>query len=104
MRKRMVTRTITITKAQVLAVDLATEELQTVEVTVTGEPKNEKALVKAIDESGALSAAKFVTVKDVEVSRVKYGMTEADFVKAAYVISDDADAEADTDTDTDDEN
>lgn len=93
MRKRMVTRTITITKAQVMTVELKTEEIKTVEVTITGEPKNEKALIKAILDAGTLhDGEKFVAVKSAEVSRVKYGMTEADFVKAAYVISDDADA------------
>lgn len=104
MRKRMVTRTITITKAQVLAVDLASDEIKTVEVTITGEPKNEKALVKAISEVFDENGAKFVAVKSAEVSRVKYGMTEADFVKAAFVISVDGDADDFDDADANDEN
>lgn len=84
-RKRMVTRTLKITNAVVLRVNLQTQETIKEHVTVSGIFKDNKNLLKAIckmdDEN-----LKTVSIISTEVVNKLYGMTEEHFLEEAQEI------------------
>ena len=83
----VVTRTITSTKAVVLAVDTVNEELVEKTVILPRTYNDETAIKKAIVNLKLLPDTLVVSkVKDTEVSEKRYSMTEEKFIEHADVI------------------
>lgn len=85
-RKPMITRTITTTCVQALALNLGTHENQTISVILPRTYKDDKALEKALKEAKVPAGLKPVLVLSSEVVETLYGMTEEDFIAAAEVL------------------
>lgn len=86
MRKPMVTRTITTTTVNVLCLDTETAEPFNTEVKVPRTYKDDKKLLKLVQEmlnTDVVSAVKIVDKQEIECL---YGMLEEDFIKYAHVI------------------
>ena len=85
-RKRMVTRTVTITTAMALCLNIETAEPENVTLDIPGKFGSDKAL---LDHFGAVyntDKKKAVTIVSKEEKEVKYGMPETDFITKAVVI------------------
>ena len=85
-RKPMITRTITTTRVQALALNLDTHENETITVILPRTYKDDKALEKALKEAKVPAGLKPVLVLSSEVVETLYGMTEEDFIAAAEVL------------------
>ena len=84
-RKPMITRTITTTRVQALALNLDTHENETITLILPRTYKDDKALEKALKEE-VPAGLKPVLVLSSEVVETLYGMTEEDFIAAAEVL------------------
>lgn len=85
-RKPMVTRTITITKANVLCMDIQTAEPFNKVVTLPRTYKDDKTLMKKVQEVVETDTVKAVHVVDKEEVETLYGMTEQEFIQKAVVL------------------
>ena len=103
-RIKMVTRTIEATKAEVKVVTISTDEITTINSTVSGiftDPTDATLLklVKKQNETEDLKVLKVIAVSDASEL---YGMTEEDFIKSAKVLDKETrkvlEAEAETST------
>lgn len=83
-RKRMVTRTITSTRATVTVYDIASDEIKTVEYRLSGELSADAAL-KVIEKEHA--EVRPMKVTEVEVHEELYGMPEEKFMELAEILS-----------------
>lgn len=85
-RVPMVTRTIPITVVNVFCVN--TEDRSTFEqsITLPRTYKDEVKMMKAIEKVLDGEPIKAVSITGYEVQETLYGMTEADFIKAATVL------------------
>lgn len=83
MRKPMVTRTITTTKAIVLCVDVQNGESCNEVVTLPRTYKDDAKLLKAVQGAIDTDTKKAVHVVSSEVVETLYGMSEADFIVGA---------------------
>ena len=88
-RTPMVTRTITSTKVTVMAVDLNTDEVVNITLTVPRTYKSDEEILKAVkksqsEEDKAVHA--IVKVVHKEVQEALYGMTEVEFIEAAKLL------------------
>ena len=87
-RKRMVTRTITMTTVEVMCVDVETKEVVNRQYQVSGsyvyQPDKLLKIVKLEHETPAF---KIVDLQNSYEQEVVYGMEEADFIKYAQVIT-----------------
>lgn len=79
-RQPMVTRTITATKAVMYAANVATAQLEEVEVMLPREYKDEEHMLKMANKLSDNSNLRYVHVKSYEVVETLYGMTEAEFI------------------------
>lgn len=84
-RERMVTRTVTTTKCEVMSVNVTTEEVHVKDYTLTGEQTKETAL-KQLKKLYETETEKIVTVNSVSLNETLYGMPELDFIKLAKVL------------------
>lgn len=88
-RERMVTRTITTTRYEVLCVDTSTAQTLFKEFERTGEiidnDDKELSLLKKDYETETL---KLVQINNKAVSEILYGLSEVDFVRVAHVLND----------------
>lgn len=82
-RKRMVTRTITSTKAEMLVYDIASDEIKRVEYKLSGELSEEAALKAIAKEHTEVRPLK---VTEVVVQEELYGMTEEKFLELAVIL------------------
>jgi hypothetical protein len=82
-RKRMVTRTITITKAKATVYDIDKGKIQTLEYKLSGELSADDAL-KAITKEHA--EVRPLKVTEVEVHEELYGMPEEKFLELAEIL------------------
>ena len=80
MRKPMITRTITTTKATLMVADTMAGEIMNQEVTLPRTYKNDEAIIKAARTLVETEELKVVSVVHVEITEALYGMTEADFI------------------------
>ena len=85
-RKPMVTRTITTTKANVLCMDIQTAEPFNKVVTLPRTYKDDKTLMKKVQEVVETDTVKAVHVVDKEEVETLYGMTEQEFIQKAVVL------------------
>ena len=85
-RKPMITRTITTTRVQALALNLDTHENETITLILPRTYKDDKVLEKALKEAKVPTGLKPILVLSSEVVETLYGMTEEDFIAAAEVL------------------
>ena len=99
-RKPMVTRTITTTQVNVLCLDIVAGEPFNQQVTLPRTYKEDKKLMKAIEEVVNTENVKAVHVVAKEEVETLYGMSEQDFINNAVVLDNETRrpiGEADTD-------
>ena len=82
-RKRMITRTITSTKAKATVYNIEKDEIQTLEYKLSGELSADDAL-KAITKENA--DVRPLKVDEVEFNEELYGMTEEKFLELAEIL------------------
>ena len=85
-RKPMVTRTIVTTKVNVLCLDINSAESFNKVVTLPRTYKDEKKLLKKVEEVVNTDEVKAVHVVDKEEVETLYGMTEQDFITNATIL------------------
>lgn len=82
-RKRMITRTITVTTAKATVYDIASDEIKTVEYKFSGELSSDVALKVITKENKEVRPLKVIEVK---VQREIYGMPEEKFIELADIL------------------
>lgn len=82
-RQPQVTRTITTTKAVLMAANISTGELVDVEMILPREYKDSEAILKMANKISDNPNMKYVYVKFTEVVETLYGMSESDFLRYA---------------------
>lgn len=97
-RKPMVTRTITTTKVNVLCLDVESAEPFNKAVTLPRTYKDNKKLLKAIEELVNSDTVKAVHIVDKTEIETLYGMTEQDFITNATVLDPATRKEIETET------
>lgn len=85
-RKPMVTRTIVTTKVNVLCLDINSAEPFNKVVTLPRTYKDEKKLLKKVEEVVNTDEVKAVHIVDKEEVETLYGMTEQDFITNAVIL------------------
>ena len=85
-RKPMVTRTITTTQVNVLCLDIVAGEPFNQQVTLPRTYKEDKKLMKTIEEVVNTENVKAVHVVTKEEIETLYGMSEQDFINNAVVL------------------
>ena len=85
-RKPMVTRTIVTTKVNVLCLDIKSAEPFNKVVTLPRTYKDEKKLLKKVEEVVNTDEVKAVHVVGKEEVETLYGMSEQDFINNAVVL------------------
>jgi LytS/YehU family sensor histidine kinase len=85
-RKPMVTRTIVTTKVNVLCLDIKSSEPFNKVVTLPRTYKDEKMLLKKVEEVVNTDDVKAVHIVDKEEVETLYGMTEQDFITNAKIL------------------
>ena len=84
-RVRMVTRTVDVTVAEVMQIDVNTAEVKIVIYELPGKFTDNDAILKSINNDIPVSI-KAVAVQSVNTKEVLYGMPEIDFIKMAKVL------------------
>ena len=85
-RKPMVTRTIVTTKVNVLCLDINSAEPFNKVVTLPRTYKEEKKLLKKVEEVVNTDEVKAVHIVDKEEVETLYGMTEQDFIINSTIL------------------
>lgn len=85
-RKPMVTRTIITTKVIVLCLDVNSAEPFNETVTLPRTYKDDKKLLKSVEEVINTETVKAVHVVDKKEIETLYGMTEQDFINNAKIL------------------
>ena len=85
-RKPMVTRTIVTTKVNVLCLDIESAEPFNKVVTLPRTYKDEKKLLKKVEEVVNTDEVKAVHIVDKEEVETLYGMTEQDFITNSTIL------------------
>ena len=102
-RKPMVTRTIITTKVNAMCVNLESAEVFNKEVTLPRTYKDEKKLLKAVENVVNNDKEKAVQIVDSSEVETLYGMTEQDFIDSATVLDPKTRKELEQSTTDDDE-
>ena len=82
-RKRMVTRTVTGTEAEVKVVVISKDEITNIKVTVGGEFTDNEKLLKAIKKETETDDLKVLSIVTSTKIDKCYGMLESEFIKLA---------------------
>lgn len=82
-RKRMVTRTVTGTEAEVKVVVISKDEITNIKVTVGGEFTDNEKLLKAIKKETETDDLKVLAIVTSTKIDKCYGMLESEFIKLA---------------------
>lgn len=86
-RKPMVTRTIQTTKAKVLCLNVETAQSFVQEVVLPRTYKDDKAVLKMVEEIVNNDTVKAAHVISTEVNETLYGMTEQKFIELAKPLT-----------------
>lgn len=84
-RKRMVTRTVEQTTAQVMTIDVTTAEVQ-VRLYDIGGQYNDEELLKKLQKLFQTDTLKLVHIESQTCNEVLLGMDEEDFIRLAKVL------------------
>lgn len=82
-RARMVTRTIDITTAHIMCLDVTKSAVTTMEVEIPGGITDEGAIMKWVKKNYETATFKCVSVVKQTTTEVLYGMPEQDFIRVA---------------------
>ena len=82
-RERMVTRTVSMSVATVICMDIKTAEVSKIYVKMGGGVTEEKEILKYARKVHETDTFKVVAVESVETEEVIYGMPEAQFILLA---------------------
>ena len=85
-RKRMVTRTVTGTQAEIQIVTISATEITTIKTTVTGEYADNDKLMKAIKKQVETDDIKVLQILTSEKINKLFGMPEAKFMEEAIEL------------------
>jgi hypothetical protein len=85
-RKPMVTRTIVTTNVKVMAVEVPTGATKQVELTLPRTYKDEKKLLKTIQDSFDTDELKHVHIISKEEVETLYGMSELKFIENSTIL------------------
>lgn len=85
----MVTRSIKVTKANVLVADLSAGKIEETSVVISGTFSSEKKLDAALHDALDNDGYHLVKRVSAEVREVLYGMSESDFIKLAVELDPD---------------
>ena len=86
MREKMVTRSMKVTVATVLMVNLETQQTETQDITMPNVYKDTTKLMKAITKAYEGSTLKPVHVTATNVNEKLYGMSEKSFIENAQEL------------------
>lgn len=95
----MITRTVDVTRAEVMTLDVSNAEVFTTTYEVTGIFKDNEAVLKAVKKMYETETFKCVAVTGVETVERLYGMLESEFIKIAKVLPPRFKAEAEENAD-----
>ena len=84
-RRRMVTRTVEQTTAQVMTLDVTSEEVQVRTYDIGGQYKDDE-LLKKLQKLFQTDTLKLVHIKTQTCKEVLLGMDEEDFIRLAKVL------------------
>lgn len=84
-RERMITRTVDITTAEYMSLDVTTAEVKVQYIELSGNYNTKEAL-KVVQEMLQTETLKIVHVTSVSHTEVLYGMTEEKFIEVAKVL------------------
>ena len=82
-RERMVTRTVSMSVATVICMDIATAEVRKISVKMGGGVSEEKEILKYARKVHETATFKIVAVEAVDTREIIYGMPEAQFILLA---------------------
>ena len=84
-RKRMITRTVMQTTAEVMTLDITTAEVQVLPYDIGGQ-YNDEELLKKLQELFNTDTFKLVHIESQSCNEVLLGMYEEDFIRLAKVL------------------
>ena len=82
-RQRMVTRTVMVTKVEVICLDVTTVETTIKTYEISGTFTSDKEVLKALKKEHETDTFKVVAIKELVENEVLYGMLETEFIKLA---------------------
>lgn len=85
-RERMVTRTVNVSKVEVLCMDTEKAEVVVKVYDIGGGLTDENLILKAIKKQHETDTFKCVKVSSVEQYEVLYGMPESKFIELASIL------------------
>lgn len=84
-RKRMITRTVEQTTAQVMTLDVTTAEVQVLQYDIGGHYTDEE-LLKKLQNLFQTGTVKLVHIESQDCKEVLLGMDEEDFIRLAKIL------------------
>lgn len=85
-RERMVTRTVEVTVAEVMCLDVTTAEVTIQSFELSGKFASNDEILKAVKKVNETETFKPVAVQKTDVNEILYGMPEIEFIKLAKVL------------------
>ena len=85
-RERMVTRTVDVTVAEVMCLDVTTAEVTVVSYDISGKFNTKEEVLKSLKKAYETDTYKVVNVQSTETKEILYGMPEIDFIRMAKVL------------------
>ena len=85
-RERMVTRTVMVTKVQVICLNVETVETTINTFELSGNFTSKEQVLKALKKLYETETFKVVAVQELFENEVLYGMLESEFIKIAKVL------------------
>ena len=85
-RERMVTRTVEVTVAEVMCLDVTTAEVTVVSYDISGKFNTKEDVLKSLKKVYETDTYKVVAVQSTDTKEILYGMPEIDFIRIAKVL------------------
>ena len=85
-RQRMVTRTVMVTKVEVICLNVQTVETTIETYEISGTFTSDKEVLKALKKEHETDTFKVVAIQELVENEVLYGMAETEFIKLAKVL------------------
>lgn len=84
-RVRMVTRTVEVTVAEVMQININTAEVKILTYELSGKYADTNSILKQLNKDTP-EEIKVVAVQSTDTKEVLYGMSEADFIRIAQIL------------------
>ena len=85
-RERMVTRTVMVTVAEVMCLNVTNAEVQINTYEMSGTYADNNTLLKALKKVYETEETKLVALQEISEKEVLYGMKEVDFIRLATIL------------------